>query len=474
MFWATFVLAVIVSIFFLIKREIFYSVVVMVLLVVSIPLYFYLESIEKKSKNVVLYLDYSQSSFSKLKKFEKKLKNLNFDFIRYFGRPFNKDTDFDSLSSDEINVIVSDFLFDIPSKLTNNKNNILVSLGSNVITNHLIKSVSITNVSQIDYLYIEMIFPSPITVKDIKGKVLFKSNNRNFYFIPLNSLPSEVFLVSLNTNILFNLGFKKKLGIVWFEPNQDLTKLLRVLKSMNYTYDLFIKFNKNFSYKEYEYMIFGYPDVSFEELIKRTLTNSRCVVISPSEMLLNDVISFSKLSNVQFSKNDFYYLDSLGIFDFSFSYPVNFSEVYKFSFPKISSKVYTLDRLGVSLYMEVFGREFLFFNARYIYKVDAENYKLGIYSTFSEDLFTEMVRFLFKDGNIEGVREINFSESAFDGARMFDGAVSIENLNNDFIDKLRKTYLQENVVSKKFDFSSFWWLMVLVIIGFTVKWLVRG
>ncbi|MGB9621490.1 MAG: hypothetical protein ACPL4C_03510, partial [Brevinematia bacterium] len=129
---------------------------------------------------------------------------------------------------------------------------------------------------------------------------------------------------------------------------------------------------------------------------------------------------------------------------------------------------------GVSLYMEVFGREFLFFNARYIYKVDAENYKLGIYSTFSEDLFTEMVRFLFKDGNIEGVREINFSESAFDGARMFDGAVSIENLNNDFIDKLRKTYLQENVVSKKFDFSSFWWLMVLVIIGFTVKWLVRG
>lgn len=474
MVWIAFGCALCTSIFFLVKKEFLYFATVVIILVVSIPVYFYFDFVEKKSKSIVLYLDYSESSIYKVKNVEDKLKNLNFDFIRYFGKPFNKDDDFDVLSSDNINIIVSDFLFDIPSKITNSKNNIFVSLGSSVKTNHLIRRVYMTNLSQVEYLSIEMFMPSDITIKDKKGRILFSGKNKGLYFVPLNSLPSEISLFSLNTNISLSLEKRKNLGVVWFEPNQDLTKLLRVLKNMNYDYDLFVKLDKNFSYKSYDYMIFGYPDVPFKEILRSTPINSRIVILSPSENLLKDLVSFSKLRSIKLSKDDFYYLEDLGVFNFYFGYPVNLVEVYKFSFPKVSSKIIPLDRIGFSFYFEIFGRKFLFFSARYVYRIDAENYKVGIYSTFSEDLYTEFLKFLFKEEEEKSFQEINLSESAFEGARMFDKAFFVEKLDNKFIENLRKSYSEDRIVSNKIDFSTFWWLMVLIIVAIGFKWFIEG
>lgn len=446
---------------------------------VSIPLTFEISTLTKKKPTVILHLDYSESSENKIKNIEKELTSLDFDFIRKFGIPYNKQEELTNLNPTEFHVIVSDFLFDIPKEIINKTNILLVYIGSNVTTNHLIEKIYYTNINQIEYLSVKMILPSEIKVLDAKDKKeIVKENNKNLYLFPLNTLPEEVIISSLKKEIKIKIRNSQNIGFVWFEPNQDLRILINLLNRLKYEFQPMIKISKNFSIQtnqKFKSLILGYPkNITLSEILSISEKNSKILVISPDESFLKDIIVFSKVKKLRMSSEDFVYNPKLKIFNISYKYPVTIEEAIKYNFSKISSDITLLDNYGTTFHMKSFDRDFLFIIFKNISKVDVENLKVGIYSSFSYDIFTEVLKFLLEEDVTP--KEILLQESAFSGERKppATNALHIKDLN-DFLLKQIKENATENILeTRNVNISNWWILMVLVILLITLKWARKG
>ncbi|MEN2998350.1 MAG: hypothetical protein ABDH28_04880, partial [Brevinematia bacterium] len=112
---------VVVVILLVLRREILYSLVTIVVFLVALPLVLTFDTVVSKAPSIVLHLDYSESSKDEVKKVEPYLVSLGFDFVRKFGETYNKPSDFSQFQDENsFHVIVSDFLFDIPESIVSN------------------------------------------------------------------------------------------------------------------------------------------------------------------------------------------------------------------------------------------------------------------------------------------------------------------------------------------------------------------
>ncbi|MFN4245280.1 MAG: hypothetical protein ACK4F9_03920 [Brevinematia bacterium] len=477
MFFVSLVFFVLGILFFALKKEIVYVLVVIVVFLVSIPLAFKVNLLTNESVNVVLHLDYSESSRDKIRGFEDYLISLDFDFVRRFGVPHNKQEDLTNLDPDQFHVIVSDFLFDVPKQLLDRTNILFVHLGEEIQTNHLIEKIFYTNVAQSDYLAIKTIIPSDVKIFNAETKRrIFDGNGKDLYLLSLSSLPKEIIVSSFNKEIKIILEDMKSIGLIWFEPNQDLRVLVNVLNKLGYGFYPMVNVRKDFSIKgdyKFKNLIVGCPkNVTLSEILELSEKGAKIVFISPSEEFLKGIIGFSKMNNIKISSKEFLYDRELGIFDISYTYPVTVKESLKYNFPKISGDVVILDKYGTTFYMKFLDREMLFILLKDISKVDVENLKVGIYSSFSYDVFIEVVKFL-SDREREFSKEIYLQESAFSGQRKLSNSIHVNELNDYLVRKIKERNSKSVLESREINISSWWVLMILVIFLLSLRWLTR-
>ncbi|MCX8028434.1 MAG: hypothetical protein N2712_00365 [Brevinematales bacterium] len=465
-------------VFLLLKKEFLYAIIIGLMFLVSIPFVMNINILTPKEPNVVLMVDYSESSKDKVKPIETKLTKLEFDFIRKFGIPYNKEDDFANLNEKDFYLILSDFLFEIPNEIKSKSNIMFIHIGNSLQTNHLIKEIYTTNIGQVEYLTIDMIAISEIRILDkTKRSSLYKEYKKQ-HLIQTSSLPEEFIISSLNTNIAYKLPNIASVGIFWFELNRDLKNIVGVLKTLGYKYELFANIRKENPLRitnKFKNLIIGYPkgkNINIEEIIKQTDENSRILVISPDEEFIKNIISFSKIRNMKLSSEDFTYNQKLGIIDIDFDYPVLIDNAFKYSFPKIPSEVIPLDNSGIVIYFNYLEREFILVLIEDVSKVDIENIKVGIYSTFFFDLFSELCKFLLKENHSND--KIVLQESAFSGStKPTENSIYYEEVSKQFINKIKKNYSTTVLDTLKIDISSFWFIMVGVILILGLKWIFR-
>lgn len=474
------ILAVISIAFFLARKEFVYAVVLVVMFLVALPLVVNFDTLVDRHPNTVLMLDYSDSSRGVVKNVERSLEGMGFDFVRRFGEPYNRPDDFINIDDKDVFFIVSDFLFQVPSELTSRTNVIFVSLGSRVFTNHLVSNLSITNIGQIDYLSIGMIAKGEVRVIDYRsGEVLYRGGAFENHIIPVDRLKEEILISSLNTNIYYKVQKTPNLLILWFEFNRDLRNFINAVKGVGYRYDLLLDFEKDKNVrvsKVFDNLVVGYPRGSvfrFRDILGITREGSRVVVVGADDEFVKDVFSFSKVRNVKLTEGDFTFVEEARVFDISFSYPVVIDEVARYSFPRVSGEVASLDKVGMSVYLKYEGREFIFVLARDITKVDVDNLKVGVYSSFANDFFSSLLRFFERDGKFESNKVL--FETAFSGARDLGGnSITYEKLNKDFIESVKRRYSSKVIDTVRIDISSWWVLMVFVVLSLVAKWFLKG
>ncbi|MCX8096528.1 MAG: hypothetical protein N3D81_03420 [Spirochaetes bacterium] len=474
------ILAIVSIAFFIARKEFIYAVVLVIMFLVALPLVVNFDTLVDRYPNAVLMLDYSDSSRSIVGNVERSLEGMGFDFIRRFGEPYNKPDDFININDSDVFFVVSDFLFQVPKELENKTNIIFVSLGNRVFTNHLVSNVSIINIGQVDYLNIGMIAKSEIKVIDYRSReVLYKGSASENHIIPVDKLKEEILISSLNTNIYYKVQKTPNLLILWFEFNRDLRSFVNAVKGVGYRYDLLLDFEKDKSVKVnevFDSLVVGYPRGSvfrFRDILGITREGSKVVVVGADDEFVREVFSFSKVRNVKLTESDFTFVEGARVFDISFSYPVVIDEVARYSFPKVSGEVASLDKVGISVYLKYEGREFIFVLAKDITKVDVDNLKVGVYSSFASDFFGSLLRFFVKDSGFEGSKVL--FETAFSGARNLGGnSIVYEKLSRDLVESVKKRYSSKVVDTVRIDISSWWVLMVFVILSLAVRWFLKS
>lgn len=477
---ATLALLIPSLLFFAIKREIIYLLVTITLFLASLPLKLEFEVFVEKPPTTILHLDYSESSKDKIKKIEPLLSSLSFDFVRKFGTPHNTPEDLEFTKNEDcIHIIVSDFLFDLPQSLKESSNVILLYIGEKSKTNHFVKSVFLTNIGQIEYLCVENISPSPVHLSDPKTKKqYYLGKPKDIHLVPTSSLPEEITISSGKTNFSFRLASTREIGIVWFEPNQDLRVMVNVLKRMGHNYSLFARVQENYNFEnigKFKYLIVGYPErLNLDSLANLSERGGKIVVIGSSENFLKDIFSTSRMRKTSLSTEDFYYNQSARIFTLNYPYPVSVENAIRCNFPKISGEFFHLDRYGITSYLKALDREFIFVNIRDIHRVDVENLKVGIYSSFAFDLFFELVRFLSETTSLN-TDKLVLQESAIDGAVKPEGMLTIHvtEFSESVLKKMKKEFSKAALEPVRVDISTFWMLMVCVIFALGVRWLIR-
>lgn len=474
------ILAIASVVFFVVKKEFVYAIVLIVMFLVALPLVVNFDTLVDRYPNAILMLDYSDSSREAVRGIERSLEGMGFDFIRKFGEPYNKVEDFANIDDRDIYFIVSDFLFQVPMELANRTNVIFVSLGDRVYTNHLISNISITNIGQIDYLAINMIGKGKVRVLNYRSReVLYEGGVYESHLVPLERLKEEILISSQNTNIYYKVKKTPDLTVLWFEFNRDLRSFISAVREVGYRYDLLLDFEKGKGIKVdqgFDNLVVGYPRGSvfrFRDVLRITRDGSRVVVVGADDDFIRDVFSFSKIRNVKLTEDDFIFVDEVKAFDISFSYPVVIDEISRYSFPKVSGEVINLDRVGMSVYLKYEGREFIFILTRDITRVDVENMKVGIYSSFASDFFSSVLRFFVDEGKFEP--NLVLFESAFSGARdLGRDLIAYDRLNKDFVESVKKRYSSKVIDTIRVDISSWWVLMVFVILMLGVRWFLKG
>lgn len=473
----TIIFLIVCTIFFILRKEIIYSVVSVIMLLVSFSTTITFDRLITKSPPTILLLDYSQSSIQKTKNVEKSIPLQEFDYIKKFGIPYNKKDELKTiLNPDQIIFIVSDFLFEIPEEITKNSNIILVYIEDKTKTNHSIKSIYTTNISQIEYLTIETLFPSEITITDPKTKKqYFKGKNLTNYLIPTTTLPEKILISSLNTNITISIPKIPQIGVIWYELNQDLRIFLSILKEFGYTYELIPKIREKIILpeKKYKNLLLGYPDetIDINKLLEITEEKSKIVIVSPSESFLRNLISFSQIKNLNLKPEDFIYIDEAKLFNLNFKYPVKLKEAYKYNFPKINGKILPLDKNNTTFYLKFSDREMVIILFKELYSIDIENLKLGIYSSFSKEIFTELTKFFEIS---EDTKIINLQESAIDGGIKPKGnTIHYKEISEKLLKEIKNRHKLSAIEQQKINLSNIWLIMVFILALLSVKWLIR-
>lgn len=471
------ILFLVLVFFLLIKKEIIYVFVVIVVFFVSLPLVFNINVFSDKEPTTILYLDYSDSARNKVKQIEPFLTSMNFDFVRKFGIPYNKDEDIKIYGNDgNLYVIVSDFLFDVPKSIKSNTNVVFLYLEDKVYTNHLIKAIYLTNIGQIDYLSIEMIAPSDIRITNYKTKkLLFSDSKKSIYLTPLKSLSDEILISSGRTNIYYKIEQNYDIGVFWFEPNQDLRALVNTLNIMKYNYKVFSRISKDSRLKiekRFKYLVVGYPnELNISYIINATEKGGKILVISPRESFLREIMGFSKMRNLKLTTSNF--RNNLSLFSIDFSYPVKI-DGFRYNFPKVSGEFLPLDKNNTVIYAKMYEREFLLILLDNISKVDIENLKVGIYSSFANDLFVESLRFLVKNTS-ETLGVMVLQESAFSGGIKPEGnAINVKSFSKDEFNKIKNKFSSKTIEKMEINISNWWFLLIGVILLLTVKWILSS
>ena len=231
MFFVALVVGILALVFLLLRREYIYSAIIFIIFLVAIHLTFKYNIVGSEPIETVLWIDSSQSMKGKMQDVKEIVSQVKPDSVRFFGYSFNNpDRDFKNFETNKLNIIVSDFLFDIPTNIVS-ENTVFVPVSTVVKTNHLIKKIYFTNISQIDYLNIELLAKSTIKIYG-NNKVLYQPENISTnYIIPVTSLPEEVFIQSVSTNIASKTKLYSDIGVLWFDLNPDFSRLSQVIKT---------------------------------------------------------------------------------------------------------------------------------------------------------------------------------------------------------------------------------------------------
>jgi len=476
MFFVALVFAVAASVFLIIKREYIYLVILSLMFLVSLPLSFRYNTMVNKPVETVLWIDISESMKGKVSNIDKLISTLNPNSVRFFGFPNNTTSDFMNLDTNKINIILSDFLFDIPINIISS-NTIFVPVAKTVKTNHLINRVSFTNIGQIDYLNVDLLSKSIIKISS-DGKTLFSPKKiSSNYLIPISSLADEIVLHSVNTNINLKINSDSEMGIIWFDLNADFLRFNEVIRMYDLKCDYFLKITKvtNFSFEKgrFKELVVGYPgkDIKIDDLVGIVKKDGKIVIISPNEDFIRQIFKVTKLENVKVTTSSFLYSEKYKVFQLLNNYSGVVDSVFRYQYPVIDLKdVEVLEKDGYVVAFEYKKVDFLILMLKNVSRVDREIIKGGIIYSFSDDIYSNILKFLI-NGENKPTDKMTLSESAFDGGIVPSGRVV-------FFDEIKKLsdFKQSIPVIqvKEEDISRWWILMLLIVLIISIKWIVKG
>ncbi len=477
MFLVALVVGILALIFLLLRREYVYSVVVLLMFLVALPVTLKYSIVSNEPIETVLWIDNSQSMKDKLRNVKEIISLVNPDRVRFFGSPVNNpDEDFRSFETNRLNIIVSDFLFDIPVNVIS-ENTVFVPVYTFIKTNHLIRKIYFTNISQIDYLVVELLAKDPIEIYG-GNKILYRSKDLSTnYFIPATSLPEEILVRSVNTNIALKTKLYSDIGVLWFDLNADFSRLNQVIKDFSLRCEYFIKMTKstNFHFdRKFKGLIVGYPgvEIKLDDIVDIVEVGGRVFVVSPDESFIRKIFRVSAVQNARISTSSFLYSNEKEIFELVKGYEGTVDLAFRYHYPIIElDDVETFDSAGYSVYFRYKGVEFLVIMLRNISRFDKQLAKEGVVYSFSEDIYRNAFKFVLGKGS-EEINEIVLSESAFEGGIIPKGrVVSLEDLPNWV--KTNYKLSVPTIVIKEENISQWWLLMLIIVLLLAIKWFFR-
>jgi len=477
MFFVALVVGILALVFLLLRREYIYSAIIFIIFLVAIHLTFKYNIVGSEPIETVLWIDSSQSMKGKMQDVKEIVSQVKPDSVRFFGYSFNNpDRDFKNFETNKLNIIVSDFLFDIPTNIVS-ENTVFVPVSTVVKTNHLIKKIYFTNISQIDYLNIELLAKSTIKIYG-NNKVLYQPENISTnYIIPVTSLPEEVFIQSVSTNIASKTKLYSDIGVLWFDLNPDFSRLSQVIKAYSLKCEYFLKVTKSTNFyfdKKFKGLIVGYPsgDVRLDDLVDITEMGGRVVVVSPYESFVKKIFRVSTVQNPKVSTSSFLYLSEKEIFELVKGYEGVVDLAFRYQYPIVElDNIETLDRDGYSVYFRYKGVEFLVIMLGNISKFDKQLAKEGVVYSFSEDIYGNILKFVLGKGS-KGISEVVLSESAFEGGIIPQGKVV---LLRDLQNWVKTNYKPRvpTIVAKEENISQWWILMLVIVSLLAIKWIFK-